>query len=469
MKTTALPARAPRILIVAYDFPPHAAIGTMRTLRLVRHLADAGWDVTVLTGDPRTYLASTPVDMALNDRVPPSVRIVRARAWRGISWLATLLRPARRQPAAPGERSARVTGSGRAPRSGLSARVIRLIDAVTRIPDRESGWLIPAVIRGVIAARSRRPDILYTSAPPWTGQVVAWLLSLIVRAPWLADFRDPWARAPWRDDQHPLITAAARALERRVVTRADAIQFVTAANRDEFAQHYGPVAARKFHVVMNGCDAGEFDAVPPRPAGAGDVFVLLHAGAFYGQRSPVPLLNATAAAIQAGAIDRRRFRLELVGKATLTGVQLEDVIRQLGIGDVVTCVPWIPRAKVLQRMRAASALLLIQPAHSVSIPGKLYEYLAAGRPIFALIDEGETADLIRAADLGVVVPPGTEAAIQRSLVDLINSPAHRWSPAAPALYDGSLRAAETTRLIEQLAVPARHAATETQEVPQCRT
>ena len=70
------------VLVVAYDFPPHAAVGTMRTLRLVRHLDRIGWKVRVLTGDPSTYLPSTPVDDALLARVPDAVEVIRAAAWR---------------------------------------------------------------------------------------------------------------------------------------------------------------------------------------------------------------------------------------------------------------------------------------------------------------------------------------------------------------------------------------------------
>jgi hypothetical protein len=62
-------------LVVAYDFPPHAAIGTMRTLRLVQRLAEDGWDVKVLTSDPRSYKAGTPVDEGLLARVPPLSRL----------------------------------------------------------------------------------------------------------------------------------------------------------------------------------------------------------------------------------------------------------------------------------------------------------------------------------------------------------------------------------------------------------
>ena len=82
MSAVAPARRRPRVLVVTYNFPPHAAIGTMRTLRQVRHLAETGWEVEVLASDPRTFRPVTPVDEALLARVPSSVRVVRAGAWR---------------------------------------------------------------------------------------------------------------------------------------------------------------------------------------------------------------------------------------------------------------------------------------------------------------------------------------------------------------------------------------------------
>src|SRR2546427_12089765 len=85
-----------RVLVVAYCFPPHAAVGTLRTLRLVTHLATDGWHVQVLTGTPASYPEGAPIDDELLDTVPASVDIVRAVAARGLTRLARAARPFRR-------------------------------------------------------------------------------------------------------------------------------------------------------------------------------------------------------------------------------------------------------------------------------------------------------------------------------------------------------------------------------------
>jgi glycosyltransferase involved in cell wall biosynthesis len=427
------------VLVVAYDFPPHAAIGTMRTLRVVQTLRERDWDVTVLTGDPSTYLPSTPVDMALLERVPPGVRVVQVRAWRPWLRLQRALRGARAAPPAGGRSDGGAPQRRPVRRHGrlvsALARAKDVVDAALTIPDRESGWCVPALVRGVWEARrAPRPDVIYSSAPPWTGQLVAAGLQRALRRPWVADFRDPWARAPWRGDRYRFALSAAGRLERYIVRRADRIVFVAAANRDDFEASYGPAAARRFDVVPNGCDPMELAGLEPDATADAPCFVLLHAGSLYAGRTPVPVLEGVATAIRRGSIDPARFRLRFLGTSGVPG--LAEACERLGLHDVVECLPRVPREQGLRAMVSASCLLLLQPGHTVSVPGKLYEYLATGRPIVAVAEEGETAEIVRRSGLGVSVRPEDTEGIVRALVWAVE---RGWVPTqAPPreLYDG---------------------------------
>jgi glycosyltransferase involved in cell wall biosynthesis len=441
-----------RVLVVAYDFPPHGAIGTMRTLRVVQQLASDGWDVKVLTSDPAAFRQGTPVDDTLLRRVPPSVTVVRAAAFRGFERLKSLARRSRQGVGSPASSSLREADAGRG-RRGIGRRVVDLVDSLLGIPDQESAWIVPAVVQGLLACRGWRPDVLYSSAPPWTGQLVARCLAGFVGSPWVADFRDPWARAPWREARPEFVRRANDILERAVIRRADAVLFVTRGNLDEFSSHYGAPARSRFHLVPNGCDPSEFEAI--HDAVRSGRFVLLHAGTLYGARSPVPLIHAVARAIDRGALDRDGFRLRLLGPVNLP-VDLSAESRRLGLDGVVELVPRVTRAESLREMVSASALLLVQPGTTVSVPGKAYEYLAAGRPVLALAEEGETADLVRTSGIGVSVQPDArieevEAALLR-VVEIASGPYVR--PMA-ALYDGRVHAVTAARLMRQIVESSR--------------
>jgi glycosyltransferase involved in cell wall biosynthesis len=456
-----------RLLAVAYAFPPAAPIGTMRTLRLVRRLDADGWSTTVLTVSPRTYPSDMPLDDALLPAVPGSVDVVRAGIWRGLTKLIALA-PRR---AGKGTSAPAAARPGSAPRdTRLSAgafvrRIYNSVDELTSIPDKESGWLIPAVVAGLVAIVRTRPTVLYSSAPPWTGQLVALTLARMSGLPWVADFRDPWARAPWRENQPARIRRAAVRLEGQVVRRADAVLFATRANRDEYAAHYGSVLARKFHVVANGCDPQEFEALrgitPARP------WVLLHAGSLYGARSPLPLLRAVAAAVRSGALSPETFRLRFIGAAT-TGSDFPAAAAALGLDGIVEFLPRMPRRDILKEMAASGCLLVLQPGTTVSVPGKLYEYLAVGRPILALCEPGETSDLVRESGLGLAVAPADEAAIEAALLQLVaaTDPPLAFPPAR--LYDGNVTAGQAAAIIERLAQAQAMSAAEMDEALEIR-
>jgi glycosyltransferase involved in cell wall biosynthesis len=266
----------------------------------------------------------------------------------------------------------------------------------------------------------------------------------------VADFRDPWARAPWRDDRPSLAARARVALERRVVSRANAVVFNTDRARQEFTRHYGPALSSRFHVIANGCDVMDTAASPRQPDHA---FVLLHAGSLYGQRSPAIVLRALANAIRRGALAADRVKLRLVG-LTSPPADLIALAASLNLAAAVEIVPRVPRREALAEMSAASALLLLQQGHALSIPAKAYEYLAAGKPILAIADDGATADLIRDSGAGTVVDGRDVDAVERAMLRLTTGALEASPRVARNVYDGAARAAELAALLATIARPS---------------
>lgn len=432
-----------RALIATANFPPDAAVGSQRTVRLVRHLVARGWNVDVLTIAPESYRPGGVLDPALLEAVPDQVRVIRAPALRPIARCAAYLRT--RAGHQRGRSPDRVGHRALGPKSRLR-RLKEALSAALALPDREASWYLPAVIAGCRATREGPPDIVYSSGPPFTAHLVAGTLAAAVRRPWVADFRDPWARAPWRDDRFGFEKRAWALLERLVVTRADAVVFVTRTNARDFERHYGDAVAGRFHLVPNGCDPREFAGIDAEPDA--ERFVLLHAGSLYGGRTPAPLFRAIAAGLARGAIDPARFRLRLVGRVGIPGADLPGLVAQLGLNDVVEFVPHKPRREVLREIVGASALLVLQPVTRVAVPAKLYEYMAAGRPILGLTEvDSETAEILRQSPGNLAVPPDDEQAIENAIVTLLaRGPAPRAVP-DPALFDGGARAAELERVL----------------------
>jgi glycosyltransferase involved in cell wall biosynthesis len=142
----------------------------------------------------------------------------------------------------------------------------------------------------------------------------------------------------------------------------------------------------------------------------------------------------------------------------------------LGLEGVVEFASHLPRRDCLQEMLDASALLIVQPVTTVSIPAKLYEYMAAGRPILALAEPGgETADLVTRSGAGLAVLADDEAAIEDALVSVVRLAGEGFAPVDPQTYDGDVRAAELRAILASVIAGTAPPPADPQASPTART
>jgi glycosyltransferase involved in cell wall biosynthesis len=223
--------------------------------------------------------------------------------------------------------------------------------------------------------------------------------------PWIADLRDPWA---WHD--HPtyqpnsLSDRIVARMERSLVRNADRVVNVTPAVTQSYAERYPEVPGSKWMTITNGFDLEEFQ-------GLGAVtqaqrFTISYVGGFDFQRSPILLLEAVAALIAEGKVDRDRMTVRFVGRCEYAnGQPLAATIHELGLDGVAEIVPMLPRPEALRELLRSHVLLLLSGVQRLSVAAKVYEYLASGRPILAITGEGRAADIVRGAGAGRVVAP----------------------------------------------------------------
>jgi glycosyltransferase involved in cell wall biosynthesis len=325
---------------------------------------------------------------------------------------------------------------------------MRTLEELCAMPDKEIGWCVPAVVRGLRAFSRHRPDVIFSTAPAWTSHLVAAVLATVWSRPWVADFRDPWVRSPWTRYTTPVATAVGSRLERWVIRRADAVLFTTDTARLEFSEHYGPTLASKFRTVANGCDPFD-DSTAPSPPRPGEPFVLLHAGTLYGGRSPLPVLRAVARLCEEDPSVGDRLRVRFLGGGYSGDGVLRSVSDAAKLQGIIEFAPRVARRESLAQMRSAGALLILQAGLDLAIPGKLYEYFAAGRPVLALCGDGEMARLVRSNRAGLVVDPASVDDVAVAIATLMDGLGDAWSKPSPSLYDGRMRAAEMTAILEQ--------------------
>jgi hypothetical protein len=161
-------------------------------------------------------------------------------------------------------------------------------------------------------------------------------------------------------------------------------------------------------VIFNGVD--EADLPSPPPSQPADRFVLAHVGTLYGSIDPSPVFRALTTLVARDEIDRDRVELRLVGSNWLPNFELPQGIR-------VTQTGYVDHERALQEMGAATALLLYVPGLAPS--GKLFEYLASGRPLLACVDEENlAARLVTEWNAGVTAHPHDETRIEQAILEL---------------------------------------------------
>jgi glycosyltransferase involved in cell wall biosynthesis len=367
-----------RVLVLAYYFPPVGGAGVQRTLKFVKYLAELGWDATVISTRSRAYGAR---DESLVEEVPPNTRVVRTAALPLARYLGYAL---------------------------YRARLMRL-RAFVLWPDGGLGWMPFAFAAALRSARRDRPDVLFSTSSPYGSHLVAGAVARLTRIPWVADFRDEWAANPHLAGQPRLLTRLSRRAEQMIAKRAARI--VVAAEYFTI-EGVGPDDPRRIEIV-NGVDEDDLlaDATGPR-----DRFVLAHVGSLYDLRDPAPALRAIARLVADGTVDGDRLEVRLVGN-----VWIPDFAPPPGL--CVSVAGYVAHREAVSEMAAATALLLYVAKDDLAPSGKLFEYLASGRPLLCLASERNLASrLVREWGAGLVADPQDEEAIAAAFVDLW----HRW-------------------------------------------
>lgn len=445
-------------LMFAHSFPPISTAGVFRILRFVKYLPEFGWETAVVAAPSRHGMVLK--DDALLRQVPATTTVERPAILNPESWIGNLL-PRRNGKSGPNGHAVRngavpetsalkaaaITGSATTWRNWVNS----LRELVFRTPDEYIWWVGPAVRAGMRAVNRRNPEVIYTTGPPHSTHLAGLIVHQLTGLPWVADFRDPWSRQPWGQKRNLWGARLLPSIESECVRHASRVILNTGRMALDFQKHYHAIRSSRFVAIPNGfdpdlketvaaCLAGSSAAAGGTTAGSARL-LLCHPGSLYHKRDLRPFVDAVGLLRAAG----RDVRFENIGECP-GKAELEAYVRDAGLQDAFVFEDPIPHRSVLERMARSDVLVVIQPANDLQVPGKLYEMMLFGKPILALVDEGEVSDLVRRYRLGQVAAAKDPGEIARVIQALDEAPrsghAH---PEAIAAFDGR---ALTARLAE---------------------
>ncbi len=377
-----------KVLVITYYWPPSGGSGVQRWLKCVRYLRDFGWEPVVYTALDSEYPV---IDASLAQEIPAGVEVIRRPIWEPYKLYKRFTGQKKEQRV--------VSGFLNAQKPSLSRRISMWIRGNVFIPDARKFWIRPSIDFLVDYLQDHPVDAIISTGPPHSMHLIARGVKRKTGIPWIADFRDPWTNidfykelqlSGWADRKH-------HRLEKSVVTEADRVVVVGNVMREEFEV----ISGRKVDVITNGYDTA--DLRPQSKAARDAKFSLLHVGLLNVHRNHEAFwvaLRELKAEIPGFAED---LEVRLVGKADVAAA--ESIARN-GMETQVTMVDYLPHGEaVVQQGRAQVLLLSINntPNARGVITGKIFEYLASGRPILCIgPEDGDAAHIIHAAQAGLV-------------------------------------------------------------------
>jgi glycosyltransferase involved in cell wall biosynthesis len=378
-----------KVLVITYYWPPMGGGGVQRWLKTTKYIREFGWEPIIFTAENAEI---SMYDESLLNDIPNEIEVIKSPIWEPFDLYKKLL----------GKKDEKINPGFLQKKKGNN--FLQSFSIWIRgnffIPDAKRFWKRQAVNKINSYLLDNKIDAIASTGPPHTTHLIAQKVAKKHNIPWLADFRDPWTNidfyhqlklTSWADKKH-------KQLEKKVLQDTNKIVTVSKSWAKDFKQISGiePI------VINNGFDPSDFED-------AGDLkldkkFSITHVGSLNKDRNPFIFWNVLADIIQENDNFSSDLQIKLIGPIDVT---VNEELERNQLLSQTTLIESLPHKEVLNHLMKSQTLLL--PLNDVPnidgvIPGKMYEYFGAKRPIICIgkID-GDAAAIIKETNTGIVV------------------------------------------------------------------
>lgn len=354
-----------KVLIITYYWPPAGGPGVQRWLKFVKYLPEFGFEPIVFIPENPHYPLK---DESLLKEVPSGVQVIKHPIFEPYG-LASLL----------SKKKTKRISSGviqKYKKQTVLERILLWVRGNFFIPDARKYWVRSScrTLKGIIASEGIKHVI--TTGPPHSVHLIGLKLKESLDIHWLADFRDPWTSIGYHK-KLKLTKASQRKhkkLESLVLNRTDHLVVTSEKTKKEFQS----LTNKSITVITNGYDSEQQEQE------LDGQFTLSHIGSLLTDRNPVGLWRCLSELVNTNEEFRRQLKIQLIG---VVGDGVLDSIEVHQLTDYVEVVGYVSHTKVLEYQSKSQALMLLEINAEETkgiIPGKLFEYFNAKRPILAI-------------------------------------------------------------------------------------
>ncbi len=375
-----MPKNRKKVLIITYYWPPSGGSGVQRWVKFVKYLRHFGWE-------PIIYTPLNPefpeIDNSLAKEIPEGLEIIKTPIWEPYLIYKKFVGL---------DQSTRLKTGIVQEKTNLSfAKKLSVwIRGNFFIPDARKFWVKPSVKYLSDYLLKKPVDAIVTNGTPHSLHLIGLALKKKNNIPWLADFRDPWTNIDFFDDL--MLTGWARkkhySLEKEVLNTANCITVTSPGTKADFLDLY---PKSKIEVITNGFDNSDFEGIDNQPD---KNFVIAHIGILTPSRNHPFFWDVLKEIVEEQPQFAKQFTLRLIGSVDAS---IQKEIEERNLTSYVEHIHQLPHSEIPRELRKARVLLLkirnAQNQHTI-IPGKIFEYLAAKRPIISIGPVGSDSDQI---------------------------------------------------------------------------
>ena len=386
------------LLMIAYFFPPLGGPGVQRVQKFVKYLPAFGWQPQILTVKNIEYIA---YDNSLLSEIG-NARVYRSESLDPMRLLYFFekIRLKKRE------------------------RIYRKIPENKKkfwrdvFPiDSKIGWLPFALQKGKYILKIQKTDVIYATVGPYSNALIGYLLAKRFRLPLIIDYRDLWKGKPDITYFSRWHRKVAEKWEKKILEFAEKIIVNTQFSKEKIQKLFPEIETKKFTVIYNGWDKNDFSENFSKKNGKKIIFT--YTGGFYGERTPKYFVAAINELIEENKLPNN-VEFRFIGNYFS---EIQEILKGIKKREIVKIIPQLSHKESIEKLLESDVLMLFiaKEKSEIIVPAKVFEYLAARRPILAMIPRrGETAKIISENGAGLLSEIDDIALIKKNILKFVD-------------------------------------------------